>query len=204
MSVSIELSGLTDFQSYVDRLPEVSRRAAVMAINQTAQRKALPLARTEIASQIAFGETYLKDPTRLGVTKAATGADLEAVITGRDRPTSLARFAAHAPFPTPPKTGVQVKVKPGKTKTMKSAFIVKLPQGKGGTETNRGLAIRMAEGVKLKKSDGPFAVLAPNVYLLYGPSVNQVFREVRVDVLTPVAEYLADEFLRQWARLAGE
>jgi hypothetical protein len=205
MSVTIDLSGLVDFQRYLDDIPERARRAARLAVNQTAQRRAVPLARETIGAQVAFGETYLKDPSRLGITKPATEGDLTAIITARHRPTSLARFAPGAHFPTKPKEEIKVVIKPGAPKMTKRLFVVKLRAGfnSDAPTDNRGLAIRLAQGEKLDKSTAAVE-LAPNLYLLYGPSVNQVFNKVREDILEPVAEYLADEFIRQYERLGKE
>ncbi|AAQ63355.2 hypothetical protein Nazgul55 [Burkholderia phage BcepNazgul] len=204
MSIEIVAEGLGEFRDYVDRLPDISQQAAMIAINQTAQRTALPLARTEIGEQVNFPDNYLKDDSRLGVTKKATRNDLEAVIGARQRPTSLARFAE--PGQTTKSTrkgGVSVVVKPGRTKQFKRGFLVRLRAGKTLTEDkyNLGLAVRLSPGETLHATDGA-TKLSNNVYLLYGPSVDQVFRTVADDITTEVLDALADEFLRQFTRLS--
>lgn len=197
MSVYLEASGFIDFSQYLrdfgDKVPEAAR----LAINQTAERRAIPLARDEITSQVAFPKGYLNGD-RLSISKKATNVDLEAVISGRDRPTSLARFVVGSTVPGRQKNGVRVVVAPGETRVMKTAFTVNLNNG------NRGLVLRTkdGEGVKGKRLQArPFG---ENLYLLYGPSVNQVFTNVAEKVLNQVGDYLGDEFLRQLGRLTGD
>jgi hypothetical protein len=45
--------------------------------------------------------------------------------------------------------------------------------------------------------------LADNVYLLYGPSVDQVFRLVADDRADDLAEMVENQFYRQFARLTN-
>jgi hypothetical protein len=42
------------------------------------------------------------------------------------------------------------------------------------------------------------------VALLYGPSVDQVFRTVAVDISQPLLVHLENEFLRQFIRLQND
>jgi hypothetical protein len=41
-----------------------------------------------------------------------------------------------------------------------------------------------------------------NLYLLYGPSVDQVFRDVRFEVQAPIGDVLESSFLRNYGRLS--
>lgn len=197
MSVTIEADGLIQFSDRMSRMPDITAQAMRLAINQSADRRALPLARDEIGTQVNFPKGYL-NADRLSVTKRATDADLEAVISGRDRPTSLVRFLVGTPVPGRSKGGLTVRVKPGTSRVMKSAFVVNLRSG------NLGLVLRLKEGKGIEQYSRGAAPFGPNLYLLYGPSVNQVFQDVAEKVLNPTAEYLADEFLRQFARLSGD
>lgn len=193
MTVSIS-SALGDVRRYFEELPEIATRAATLAVNQVAARDGLSLAKREMRAQIDFPNGYLEQG-RLGVTRKATTVSIEAVITGRDRPTSLARFAAGQ---TPENTrgrGVRVRVKKGRTKLLRGAFMVRLKNG------NLGVAVRLKPGERLENSQAAKR-LSDNVYLLYGPSVEQVFAGVADDALPDINRMLSNQFLRQFARLS--
>lgn len=195
MSVVIAGEFLSEMRKYFDEFPAITERAAMMAINQSADRKAVPMIRKEAESQVAFPAGYLDDPDRLGVTQRAQIGSLEAVVTARDRPTSLARFAPGQSAQTAGNNGVLVEVHRGKTRRMKKAFFVKLKNG------NVGVAIRLKDGVTPSRAYKP-VVLAKNVYLLYGPSVDQVVRTVAEESLPEIGTFLGNEFYRQFARLS--
>ena len=71
---------------------------------------------------------------------------------------------------------------------MGRAFVMEL---RGG---NRGLAIR-TDGSKPRGAYKPKPI-GKNLFLLYGPSVDQVFRTVSEDVAPDVADELEVEFNR--------
>jgi hypothetical protein len=128
---------------------------------------------------------------------------LVASVVGRQRPTSLARFAVGGTVGA--KGGVTVRVK-GSSTFMKDAFLVRLRQGNALTDDgfNLGLAIRLKEGMTLNKRDTSRMVhLEQNVVLLYGPSVDQILRNEAAEAETPeIVGAIATEFFRQFARLA--
>ncbi len=205
MSVTIVAEGLDDFSDYLSRLPDVTTQAAVLAINQVAERSAVPLARAEIMEQVAFPNGYLTSD-RLGVKSKANRNNLEAIVGARQRATSLARFVQGPAQPGKRSPGgVTVRVKPGSAKTFKSGFLVRLRSGKTLSDDafNVGLAIRLRPGESLHGSIGA-TKLENNVYLLYGPSVDQVFKTVADDITPEVLDDLATEFLRQFVRLSGD
>lgn len=168
-----------------------------MAINQTATRGGLKLARNGILDEIAFPKDYLSGD-RLRVSQKATTANQEAVIGARERPTSLARFAAPGTaLGSRARIGVRIQVKKGQSVTLKNAWLVNL---KGG---NIGLAVRVKPGEQIANKTGATRWLVPDrVALLYGPSVDQVFRSVSERIAAPVGKLLTEEFLRQFTRLA--
>jgi hypothetical protein len=167
-----------------------------MAINDVASRDALKLLRADIESQVDFPSGYLSQPDRLGVSRKATPNNLEAVITARDRPTSLARFARGQSVANTRGKGVRVQVKPGQAKLLPKAFLVNLNNG------NLGLAIRLKDGQSLRnKNDGRMVKLGKNTYLLYGPSVDQVFGDVADGNSSEISRLVSNQFFRQFARL---
>lgn len=201
--VAADLEGLT---RYFERAPEIATQAARLAINQVAQRGGLKLLRERMLREVAFPMGYLND-SRLVVRKAYSD-NLEAVITARQRPTSLARFARGSPpVAGNRRQGVTVTVKPGEPRFMKSAFLMRLRAGAtvGDNNFNIGLAIRLKPGERiLNKNKQNTVQLSHNLYLLYGPSGDQVFRTVADDTAPEVASMVKDEFFRQFARLSGD
>lgn len=171
-------------QGEIEEIPENIRRAAMRAVNKTADRARAASAR-EMRNQVNFPARYLSSEGRLQVTRKASLNNLEAVVTGRQVPTSLARFVQGTPKRG---QGVRVEVKPGAARYMKRAFLMKLKNN------NVGLAMRTTGGppsgaYKPKK-------ITDNLWLVYGPSIDQVFRTVAEDVSEPMADYLEGEFAR--------
>lgn len=168
----------------IEEIPERIRKAAMRAVNKTADRARTASAR-EMRNQVNFPASYLNAEGRLQVTKRANQDDLEARITGRQAPTSLARFVQGTPKRG---KGVRVQVKPGAARYMRRAFLMKLKNN------NLGLAVR-TDGGPPKGAYKPKQI-SENLWLVYGPSIDQVFRTVAEDVSEPMADYLEAEFLR--------
>lgn len=201
MSVAILADALKDITEYFEALPDIATRAAVLAINDTARDSEVDF-RNEMQKQINFPNGYLKG-NRFGVRRKATRGSIEAVISGRDRPTSLARFAEGA---TPENSRgrpltLKVKAKGRKVKLARrsdgkpSAFLLRLKNN------NIGLAVRLQPGEKLAMSTKAVE-LGNNLYLLYGPSVDQVFQDVAEKGTPEVQRIASQKFFRQFARLS--
>lgn len=172
----------------IDNLPEQIVRRAQQAINRTADRTRTSSDR-EIRNDLNFPAQYLRE--RLSVTKRAGAGSLEAVIAGRDRPTSLARFVTNRSRAAG-KAGLSVRVAAGASKSMPGAFLMNLRNG------NLGLAVRLKPGASLRNSRGAkrFSNADGSLYLLYGPSVDQAFRTIMPGETDKAAEFLEQEFLR--------
>lgn len=198
MSVSILANGLGDFTRFVTELPETAVEAAYLAVNETT-RDVQPLLKRKMRQQINFSNAYL-NADRFGVRRKATRATLEAVISGRDRPTSLARFAEGATVANSRKRPIIVRVKAGQKKTLNRAFLVNLRNG------NIGLAIRLPKGQSPSSAYKPVPLTRgggkeTGAWLLYGPSVDQVLRGVSDEVAPDVNDMLSRNFFRQFTRL---
>lgn len=196
MSATITANGLKDMQRFFDEFPDIAEQAAVLAINDTIEREGLTSIKQQMRKEVNFPAGYLEDD-RLVVARRAQRGRLEGVIRGRDRPTSLARFAEGQ---TPENTkgrGVRVRVQKGQSELMKRAFIVRLNNGR-----SLAVAVRLKPGEKLRNSQAAVA-LDNNVYLLYGPSVDQVLRGVAVDQTDELLDMVASKFIRQFGRLSG-
>lgn len=186
-SYAFVAEGLSDIDEFGE-VPDAVVRFAVQALNKTT-RRARPAAARGIREQVAFPARYLSSQDgRLAITKYAKAGDLEGIVSAASRPTSLARFASGRQR----KRGVRVQVKPGQARYLRRAFIMNLRRGdqSGG---NRGLAVRSptkpAGAYKPKQ-------IAENLWLLYGPSVDQVFQTVREDISEDTVDFLEYEFNR--------
>jgi hypothetical protein len=193
MSVSIFANALDDMRAYFEQLPDVAEQAAVLALNDVATREGYSLITQTMSKQTNFPKGYLK--SRLNVVRKATRGSLEVAIRGRDRATSLARFAEGQSPANTRGRGVRVKIKPGQQRLLRKAFLVSLRNG------NTGLAVRLKEGETLEHSQAAVQ-LANNLYLLYGPSVDQVFRGVAEETAPVLTGQVSRQFLRQFARLS--
>lgn len=194
---AVFVDGLQDLD--LDGLDSASlKKAASRAIN-TVARDARVDAGRKIRSQINLPARYVNGKG-LYVSQKASPGNLQGKITARGRPTSLARYAVGAPRVG--KAGVTVQVQPGKARFLKRAFPIKLPQGSAGIETkyNLGLAIRLRAGESIQNKVSARRV-SKGLYLLYGPSVDQVFRSndgtgVANDLVPEIERDLSTEFLR--------
>jgi hypothetical protein len=169
-------------------VPFQIKRFASQAINGTARKFRTESSR-RIREQVNFPARYLdsKQDGNLRITQNATADVMEAVIEGRFRPTSLARFVTGAR--TGGRKSPTVEVSPGNREKMNRAFLMNLRSG------NVGLAIRVGEGERIENKTRMVRV-SSGLYLLYGPSVDQVFRQVAEDVKDDAAAYLEQEFIR--------
>lgn len=179
-------------QGYFEKFPTLAAEAAAMAINEVSAGAGLSAIRRDMRSQIEFPSGYIEGD-RLKLQRRATPNNLEAIIRGRDRPTSLARFAQGQ---TPGNTRgrpLQVRVKRGSTRILRNAFMVNLRNG------NVGIAVRLKDGEELRNTDAAIP-LAKNVYLLYGPSVEQVFQGVAQDNTSFIADNVRKRFVHHFSR----
>lgn len=199
MSASIVATGLKEALDFFDEFPEITTSAAVLAVNDSA-RDTVPAMRRKMLKQIAFPRDYL-NADRLGIRKKASRGSIEAVISGRDRPTSLARFAEGATPENSRGRPIFLKVKPGQVRKLvrsdgkPGAFLVRL------RNNNIGLAVRLPPGQSLENSQKAVQ-LSDNVYLLYGPSVDQVLKDVAEEETPDIGRRLTNNFFRQFTRLS--
>lgn len=201
--ITVSSAELEELASYFETAADAAVPAMRMAINDVASRGGMAMIRQEMTEQIAFPKGYLSGD-RIGVTKRATNANLEAVITGRQRATSLARFSSATGVNQ--RGGVSVRVSKGRTTYIRQAWLVRLKKGASLDQDNYniGLAIRVNPGEKVNKRTLHQSWLVKDqVALLYGPSVDQVFSEVSGNVADPIGDMVIDEFYRQFARLTN-
>lgn len=189
--------GLRNFQALVKAQPEKTRKAASFALNFGA-RKAITLSSAEMVKQVGFTKSYAI--SRMKVSQFASPSRLISVVSARQRATSLRRFNAAPATRKGRSAGVRATVKRGRRKLLKRAFLIKLKGG--GVDTyNEGVAVRLKAGESMENKGKPFDKEGdPGLFLLYGPSVDQLFQTVRDDIHPGLDVDMNREFLRQYAR----
>ena len=199
--IGMTITGLDN----LDRIKKLKKDiplAAVRTLNRVTER-ARTVGAKRIREEVAFPASYLNPAQKkLYVAKKANKGSLEAVIRASDRATSLSRFVSSG---SEGKMGVTVQVSPGKSRQMRKAFLMKLRSGASSINTkhNLGLAIRLRNGetVRNKKS---FKRIKGNLYLLYGPSVDQVFiGKDRSGVAARMEPEILDSLQQEFFRVLG-
>lgn len=169
-SVTVEtLGNLGDFS----KLDAAVRTATLRGINRGAAW-AMPEISRRVRRNINFTAGYINQ--KLRIKRLATSESFEAVISGPRRATSLARFlvGSTAIGGARKKSSVSVMIKPGQTRILQRAFLVRLKAGSQLTDTifNLGLAIRLRSGQVPRMSEAA-KLIGKSTWLLYGPSVDQ-------------------------------
>lgn len=198
----VEVSAIKALDDFLEAAPETTRQAASLAMNTVIPRSGMSRYKQAMKSQVAFPAGYLESDDRFKVTRLSSPARLEAAIEARQRPTSLARFATSGAVG---QEGLAVKVSNGHTRRLKKAFLVRLRAGTAldNDNFNLGLAVRLPGGsFRNKKDQSRMVRLAKDVFLLYGPSVDQVFKSVAVTETPFVLDEIETEFYRQFGRLS--
>lgn len=212
IQVTVDTSGIANFRDFLVDFPKATPRAMSIAINDTMKKIVLPRGRELMREQVRFDASYLERKDRFSVAEYATPASLIGWVEGRDRPTSLGRFSdvrGQIPQRGEPWIPVSnIEVHPGAVKlvgasTRGKMYLIPL---KRGTEDsgNAGLAIRLRKGERVEniREFNPIEIF-PNVFILYGPSIDQVFQSVAVDLMPEVRDFMQQEFYRQMDRLLG-
>lgn len=215
----VSIEGLDALQDYIAELPAQTQKAADLATID-ATRFAFRESSKAIRSQVRLSPEYIgnaeRGGNRLTIKYDQQGDVRIGVVEGVKRAVSLSRFLTSGPV-FGGKTPARIRVKPnGRTTTTIKVtggdrseapmFAVRLSRGKSLTEDsfNVGLAVRLRPGEQAVARKEDLTPLSPNVYLLYGPSVNQVFYDVAPAISDSVAGNLQDSFLRQFARLTKD
>jgi hypothetical protein len=205
MSFTVDMGGIKDLQRYMTSAPDATRQAMSDAING-AIKFAYAESSREIRKDVNFSQDYIgsvANGNRLKVSLYATKDAPIAKIRAEPRAVSLARFAANRGVFG--KAGVSIMVKPGREEFLKESFLMRLSVGSAAVTTdnfNIGLAVRLKPGQVLRNRHKAvkFSTRDPNLYLLYGPSVDQVFNHVRDRIEPAVSKFLTSEFYRNFAR----
>lgn len=201
MTYQTESKGLPRYEELLKALGEAVPPAAARALNDAAAfgRR---LASEQMRREVNFKAGYL-NAGRVVVTRRADPSNLESVVTARDRPTSLARFAQGAPRFGAQRVAPRVRVKAtGGTSTLKRGFYLRLRRGNAAVSAdnaNVGLAVRLKKGERVQNKS-QMASIGGGVYLLYAPSPGQVFRSVSVRIAEEVGVQAANRFAHHLGR----
>lgn len=192
MSLSIDGRQFSRARKFIQGTVRANEKAQFRAVNRVASTFRTAASKA-IRNQVRLKAAYVND--NLTVTKTATANNPEAVISGRKRPTRLARYGAKQLARSASKaSGDQLRgIAPGKKqagisvavsrkssrKKMRMAFL--LPLRNAGV---MGIFIRTGPGKK-------------DVQHLYGPSVDQVFSSLREELKPDIRKSLVKEYRAQ-------
>jgi hypothetical protein len=184
------VEGMSEVQSLIDETTGNLNLRASQAINKTLDHYRAKLSKG-VRSQINFAANYVgPNSGRLSVSTYSSRNNLYGKINARDRPTSLARFVKGTPRRG---AGVRVEVSKGVISTLSKSFLINL------NGNNRGLAIRSNTPISNKRIK--VKPIKGNLYLLYGPSVNQIVQTILDEnengqYKENIAAYMEAEFAR--------
>lgn len=197
----IDLDPLLDFAKRIDAFGERGDRAAAKAVNEGAQF-AVRAGAKDIASEVNLTQKYIRDGGRLAVSGLASAGNLEATVTGRDRPTSLARFSRTGQTFGRQRLAPTVAVAKGSAgRRIPGSFFMRLRKGNTGELGNVGIAVRLKPGESLPGKRVQPKASKSGLALLYGPSVGQAFRSAAPRAAGPVSDKTVQALLRELDRM---
>lgn len=204
MTTEVDVFGLKGFDDLVKRLSQSVDPAARVAINDGA-RFAVREGAKDISSELNLSQRYIMGgpAPRLLVRRFASDSDLEAVVTGRDRPTSLSRFSRSAVRFGHQRLSPTVKVSAqGGGQRIRGSFFVRLRRGINldGENFNVGLAVRLKPGQRIPGKNTMAKPGRNGFYLLYGPSVGQAYRTASVRTVPAVEKRISNTLARELSR----
>lgn len=182
--IRIDRTAVREIYDDLAHIKNGAPRAMSKAINHT-----LGVTRTEasveIRKQVKLKAGYVKEKLKI---RKATYTKLQGAIQTPTRGTLLTRYP-HRKYVNKPGIGVQVKPVGGK-EHMPGAFFITFKNGV------TGIAIRTKYGPGLGRSEG--------IKVLYGPSVSQVFTDVKDDLQAPSGNRLMERLAYEADRLLGK
>ena len=196
--IRISSAGIQGLATFVARTPEVAAEAAKLAVGDAAEW-GRNLSKREMVSAVNLPADALAG-RRFRISQRPTTANPEAVISADNNPLGLSRFvvsqkargAAH------PKVRILVG---GATKSFSDpdikgsySFLIPTPGGADGV----GLALRTKAPLRNSRAARK---IGRDLYLLSGPSVNQMFGQLMPTIVPRVEAKLQTEFARQYERL---
>ena len=186
--ITIARTGLENLDAYVRRFGDNANKAASMTLNDTA-RWARTRLKSQMQADIRLTESAFTGK-RLYVAEFANPGHLQVTVRGDKQGYSLSRFAVDKPVRLARSPLLQIK-RGGPAVQVKRGFFLPAPNGA------LGLAVR---------TNGPLAKgkgrkVGPNLYILFGPSPDQMMRRLAPELVPSVQQHVLVEFNRQINRL---
>lgn len=197
MSYRLDSSVIKPLTDKVSKTEKAISKARFRTVNRVTNSMRSEASK-EIRKQVNLPAAYVNQ--NLKVTRKATEQEPVAIISGRILPTRLARYGAKQLTRSSGgslgdslrgisagrrQAGVSVMVQRGRRRKMRKAFMVPLRNA-----SVMGVFIRTGRG----KGD---------IKHLYGPSVDQVFNNVRKDLQPTIRRKLVKEFKAQFRFASG-
>ncbi len=188
MITSSSSKSLSGMARYVKQFPAEVAQAQRLAVADTLRWGRAQFS-ADIRAQLNLPLGALSGK-RFEITQYPTAQRPEGVLSAQFAPLNLARFAT-----TKPRLGLKPKIRVkagGNSLQLDNSFFIPGPSGGFGLAVRTKTAMRNSRAARR---------IANNLYILFGPSVDQAFR-VSLPKLKPrVADRLEAETLRQIARL---
>ena len=197
MQVEVDRSSLQEVRALLAKFSDGATRAHARSLNKTVTKSRTESSK-EIRKQVRLNAAYVK--SLMTITKASQKT-LQAKISTPSRGLLLSRFSTDTSIagdktswlkpPAIPKRGIRVNVKPtggakvfeGDSEIEGKPFYMVLP----GTNGRVAIAGRRSK----IGSDGG------RIKVFYGPSLSQVFTDVKEDIAEPLALYQMQQFEKE-------
>lgn len=197
MQVEVDRSTLQEVRALLAKFSDGAARAHARSLNKTVAKSRTESSK-EIRKQVRLNAAYVK--SLMTITKASQKT-LQAKISTPSRGLLLSRFSTDTSIagdktswlkpPAIPKRGIRVKVKPtGGAKVFEGDSEI---EGKPFYMVLPGTSGRVAIAGRRSKigSDGG------RIKVFYGPSLSQVFTDVKEDIAGPLALYQMQQFEKE-------
>ena len=196
-TITINMDALTALSAELGLVPAAIDRALATVLNRRAP-DVMEDAKSKITSRVRLSESYVAD--RMRVTKATLSRPV-AVVIASERSTKLASYMAVQRISGAPgakgdqlrripagfkQAGIYTGVKTGNRKLLSRAFMIPLQMGVDSGGNGMGVFVREGKGRKAIRH-------------LYGPSVNQLFSGVVVEIEEPLKQMLEDDLMKEVA-----
>lgn len=196
MEVQVDRTSLQEVRALLAKFSDGARRAHARSLNKTVNRSRTESSK-EVRKQVRLNAAYVK--SLLTITKASERR-LQAKISTPTRGLLMSRFSTDTsiagdkvgwlkPPPVPPR-GIRVKVKPtggakvfGGDEIVGKPFYMVLPGTTGRVAIVGRRAKTGSQGGQIK--------------VFYGPSLSQVFTDVKDDIAEPLALYQMQQFEKE-------
>lgn len=196
--IRISSAGIQGLATFVARTPEVAAEAAKLAVGDAAEW-GRNLSKREMVSTVNLPADALAG-RRFRISQRPTTQNPEAVISADNNPLGLSRFVVSQKDKGSAHPKVRILVG-GATKSFSDpgtkgsySFLIPTPGGANGV----GLALRTKGPLRNSQAARK---IGRDLYLLSGPSVNQMFGQLMPTIVPRVEAKLQTEFARQYERL---